>query len=852
MNIELYIANKLCDLSSSDTDVTLKRQFLNPEALNAKDSQKSYEIILPATPTNNEIFRYVNVEEVGDKFKIYPNARLYVGGVLILDGKFRLSEIGRDSYKGNLGVPKILSAKDVFGDMMLNNAGNWKIDNFRGLEGVSEYNLKDNAPVIFPLVLYGLLPKLANDNGDFTDKNKYDESVVLGLDDFLPSVNCIEMLKKVFSNSGYNLSGTALTDDRLTNLYMSYKNPNEYQFDWGVGSMSLSGRWAHYDSQESKLESKYSRNIDNKQYACNIFNSRNNKPIVKSDTGGNIRINGERTTITVPRSGLYKIHLNSSVEMANYEHLSYSRIGVKPGNFNDAPMELHLVRNLDKTLSDINFNNKFSYDNINQKINDEYAIFPQPHRVNFIDPKIDKNFLCGFSFGKHSDENYRNPLNGDNCNPMAITGGRSWDFDDGNGVIDRSYSAVYSPSYKNREGINQDRFTVELNNADTKTIRFSDTLVLGDVYQIVWLEKGEQLDLITTTTYTAGTTLKPYPYIYGYTINYRIDIEPFYRYLNWLKIDTNGNSTEAMDWNYSKEDNPEDNGFFVENQIDLIQSLPSEMKVNDWIDNFCKAFNLILYNTGGKNFNLDIKDKGTVGNTSIIIDLDNKVNVNQALNQPLNLPYVYELGFTVDNSEEGYFRSITEFDKDGEPILASGDNGGGMFETGSHNTSKISQMSSFSYCWYKDIEYTRDGSTLRLPVITDKEIWKNDYDYKEMLSKLYLDKGLRFWYKSGVKELDLGLDRTATVALVSNEYNGDHKQTLNYRNEPNTIMSNYFLLLTNRKYYTVVECYLSPEEYSNLDIALVRFNGDLYNIAEIDGYDPLGRRKCTLKLIRKI
>lgn len=843
MNIELYIANKLCDLNSSDLGIVLKRQFITPESLSVKDAQKSYSITLPATNTNNEIFNYVNVEEVGDKFSIYPDAKLYVGGVLVLEGKFRLSEITKDGYKGNLGVPKALLARDIFGDMFLNQAGTWKIDNFIGFDSISAYNEMAKPPVIFPLVLYGLLPKSATATGGFTAKDQYDNYVSWELGDFLPSVNCLEMLKKVFENSGYNLQGTALEDDRLTNLFMSYKNPNDYEFDWGVGSIELRGEWKHYMPETGELETKYDINLERKQYACNISFSRNNRPKIISDTGGNISINGNRTFIKVPRSGLYKISLHSTVLFNDNNVKPNGRIGVGQGTFNDAPLEIHLIKNLDRTLNEIQFNNRFSRDNINQEINDESAIFPQPHRVNFIDPKTDKNFLCGFSFGRHSDENYRNPLNPDDCNPMAITGGRSWDFDSGNGVSDRTYSAVYSPSYQNRGGINQDKFIVDLRNADTVTDRLNDTRGSGDVRQIVWLDKDDKLDLITTTVYKINK-IQLYAYICDYCIKYTIKLEPFNPYLGWLKIAPDGSSTKAMDWDDKHE--------FIENQIDLIQSLPSETKINDWIENFCKAFNLSLSKTGEKTFSLDINYNRMVKNTSIIIDLDERADVKQSVNQPLNIPSVYELGFTIDNSEEGYYRSITEFNKQGEPILTSGENGGGRFETGSIDTTKLTQTSNFSYCWYKNIKYTRDGSILSLPVITDKEIWMNDYDTKEMLSKQYFDKGQRFWYKYGVKELDLGLGRTAKIALVSNTHNGDHEQTLNYKNEPNTIMSNHFLLLTNRKYYTVVECYLSPEEYSNLDIALVRFNGDLYNIAEIDGYDPLGGRKCTMKLIRKI
>ncbi len=69
----------------------------------------------------------------------------------------------------------------------------------------------------------------------------------------------------------------------------------------------------------------------------------------------------------------------------------------------------------------------------------------------------------------------------------------------------------------------------------------------------------------------------------------------------------------------------------------------------------------------------------------------------------------------------------------------------------------------------------------------------------------------------------------------------------------NSILDNYFTLLTNAENsYTTVECFLSPEEYGNIDNCIVRFNGDLYTIAEVDGYDPLCRRKAELKLIRKL
>ena len=87
MNIELYIGDRLCDIGNPENlGIYLKRVFIKPSELSMKDAQKSYEISLPATPSNNEIFNYANVEEVQGKFKVYDNARLYIDGVLILFG----------------------------------------------------------------------------------------------------------------------------------------------------------------------------------------------------------------------------------------------------------------------------------------------------------------------------------------------------------------------------------------------------------------------------------------------------------------------------------------------------------------------------------------------------------------------------------------------------------------------------------------------------------------------------------------------------------------------------------------------------------------------------------------------
>lgn len=157
------------------------------------------------------------------------------------------------------------------------------------------------------------------------------------------------------------------------------------------------------------------------------------------------------------------------------------------------------------------------------------------------------------------------------------------------------------------------------------------------------------------------------------------------------------------------------------------------------------------------------------------------------------------------------------------------------------------------------------------PVITEKKIWVDPEtqtdenrnvtfakDYEAMQKELYTDHTQRFWFKDNETpffNIKLrNFTREANTCFVTDTYNKDGQRlVLNYKDEPNSILNTYFTLLTDAENcYTTVECYLTPEEYSQIDSSMVKFNGDLYYVAEVDGYDPMCKRKATLKLVRKI
>ena len=102
----------------------------------------------------------------------------------------------------------------------------------------------------------------------------------------------------------------------------------------------------------------------------------------------------------------------------------------------------------------------------------------------------------------------------------------------------------------------------------------------------------------------------------------------------------------TLDWN--------DSPTFESDRIDLFKFMPQEDKVDDWITEFCKAFNLRLSQTGNDTFSLDTKPTRKSYDGSYV-DLDGVTSVRDRVNTPLGLPSLYKLGFTVDMEEEGYF-----------------------------------------------------------------------------------------------------------------------------------------------------------------------------------------------------
>lgn len=917
MIIELYLNNKLCDIGDINKfSVLLDRQFVNPAVLSETDTQYSYAITIPFTRTNINAIGYRNVEEVNYKFDLVENASLIVDNVCIIKGSFMPTEISYAQIKGNLVVVSKKSIKDVFEDLNMNQAGEWKMEFGKFCESVNTYNNTPNSPLIFPYVLYGLLPKQKRQDGEFSGKNTWDNTVLLGVEDFPPSINCIEAIKKLFKNKGYNLSGSALSDERLTSLYMSYSNPTDYQmpFNWGLlGKVSLSLEWSNYKNcntgdrfveptmvfnNSPKIGTNYTRGIYNTDLISN-FNSKLNS---LTDEGANLieqtvlynNKSYQARSIVIPYSGYYKVELDAGVNLLMEENyyldsfdnkmtvisptVTYNAalIGQSPSwktvttKLPNTRSEIKVIRDFgdgDFDFESMDIDREFYADAINQTNNfdtDNYSnfpkYFPRGGELCLIDPKQDKRLICGLSFGtSHNKPNQYDVYNETPdqlkfANAIALKGGLSFDRED----IDFYLTATNNKGYvecvrnENMEVVYADsnKFKVDVLNTDYEnaaSITEDLTGGTGRVQTLVWLEKGERITI-------AHSCNQNQPHLDSGALmqDVRVDfsLTPFQKDEDWMinKLNTDGSTKAPINW--------QDVSDFTTNHINLIEFLPSTIKVDSWIDNFCKAFNLKLIQTSETEFELNVRQKRSYGYN--VVDLDSKVHVNlDRTNTPLGLPSVYKLGFTIDEDEQGY--------------IETHDNGGGEFSTGNKSGSELEQTSSFSYCWYKDIicgydiYYGPNGSYMKpsyidFPIISDKEPFEleDTRDYAEMQQKDYSSAAQRFWYHKGSFEVTNFPRGTLNTALVSNELNlwqadgSVARQTLDYHNKANSILDNYFTTFTNNKAcYTNVECYLTPEEYNRLPNNYVKFNGDLYITAAVDGYDPTQRQRTKLKLIKK-
>lgn len=349
MQVSLYIDSKNVDLNE-DISIRLNKEFEDPESLIITDVNYSYEVELPVTTNNRSVFGFSDIVSVTDKFNRVYDAQLYADEVLLLDGKFIINEIDRETYKGNLYVPAKKELKDVLGDRTLKDLiPHYKAVN--SLEDIDKINCyvggitgsdvvlppveqRDNH-VCFPYVLWNWPYNKPNTTTDRYYQATNFEDTTFNLNNVFPAYNVLSVLKDMFKTEGYTLTGNVFENEKLNGLYQTYyesadlwktdrMTPYFLSFScdyWMCKYIQEIGAYNLSETAEEFEEEGFKYWADNPVWSNNTtFTSIDNKyeMMKRVESEG---YTGAKRVIVIPVSGWYQISSTGTIKLPNTDML---------------------------------------------------------------------------------------------------------------------------------------------------------------------------------------------------------------------------------------------------------------------------------------------------------------------------------------------------------------------------------------------------------------------------------------------------------------------------------------------------------------------------------------------------
>lgn len=391
--IELYIDGKLADLNEN-VGIRLQKEY-SSDGKSVTDAEFSYSLELPITDNNKVIFRFADTFDVSGKFNRTYDAKLYSDSSMILDGKFKLSEISlSEGYKGNLYSPKRKNISDILGDRTLNEIQeHYKmLGTMDDLTKTNNYvaNLDaQNLPpseyqdrhVCFPYLLYGVPYNAKKEAAEasldmFTQDLEYGKHTI-SVDNSYPAFNVLSVLQDVFATEGYKLIGNIFSDLRFKDLYQTF----QYDYNkWRTDKMTpyfldFNCNYGNYKNyvisktmrQDAMWEEEAVDDIgtDNSHFN-GYYNAGIDAPLIAGKWNTEINVNsndqnmltkGESTdsyVIRVPQSGWYRIKCTGSMDYpqsssANTVQDNSERVGGTTDeadctDLSQQPFEFHIVK----------------------------------------------------------------------------------------------------------------------------------------------------------------------------------------------------------------------------------------------------------------------------------------------------------------------------------------------------------------------------------------------------------------------------------------------------------------------------------------------------------------------------
>lgn len=223
--VSIIVNGQMVDIYSMEKlNLRINNVVFNPVSIQTKTGEYSFSFELPATAKNNRIFNYANNSAKLNKFNTKYSCEVIADGVNIFTGILRLTDTQTKNYKCNLVNVKLYNVEEIFGDMVMSDL-DWQVD-FNGTPTINNVNYWYESGYYFPLACYGAFQKdpKATYNGEineYTPLTQIDYYNNWYWESFHPSLSLLEVVKRLFKQRGYNVSGDIFNDKAMKMVYMS-------------------------------------------------------------------------------------------------------------------------------------------------------------------------------------------------------------------------------------------------------------------------------------------------------------------------------------------------------------------------------------------------------------------------------------------------------------------------------------------------------------------------------------------------------------------------------------------------------------------------------------------------------
>ena len=298
-------------------------------------------------------------------------------------------------------------------------------------------------------------------------------------------------------------------------------------------------------------------------------------------------------------------------------------------------------------------------------------------------------------------------------------------------------------------------------------------------------------------------------------------------------------------------------------QLNLFDFTNNETKASDWISNIQKAFNLEI-KTEGNTVTIDVK-KTPNSRIGYAVDIDDRINQDEAESEYISYPRSMSVKYKINKDEWGFEKTVSQDHINDADWYDYGDSGYTVIQLNddTYETSSQDIQTDFSYTYYdifkfKNVDINGNEETseklILLPVIELSQYMADGYGYDEAMKHDGYSLSQRFWFRQKPSTDGVYLhDNLHEFVKFSIPTNHLDDFNLSYKDSEKSILTEYFtcnpMLDSN---YVNVDVYMSPSEYKDIkNGSFVHFDSDLYVVSEMEGYDPSGIDKVSLKLIKK-